>query len=88
MTAIIEKAILGAIPTAFIRAQKLVLEFEKEIAEAVAEAEAVAHATGRLNMALAIENEQERCAKVADRWARDGAPNGAEIAAAIRKVKP
>jgi len=55
------------------------------ITEAVAEAETVAHATGRLNMAIAVEQEQERCAKVALSYYPDDGPG---IAAAIRVVKP
>jgi len=71
------------------------LWIEGAIHEAVAEAEAVAHATGRLNMALAIENERERCAEVAEPTVSEHAhENGCvyctreRIAAAIRKVKP
>ena len=70
-----------------------------ELTFAVAEAETVAHATGRLNLALAVEEERERIAKKADTIANEctqdhalsefceefGCSSFKELAADIRK---
>lgn len=55
------------------------------ITTAISDAEAVAHATGRLNMALAVETEKERCAEEAKTYPYGDRKTCDGIAAAIRK---
>ena len=75
---------LAALTLKLFSVTSLADRISQAITTAVAEAEAVAHATGRLNMELAVETERERCAKMAESMYQKG-QIGSDIAAAIRK---